>query len=209
MNTPQDDIVLQAENLRIGFRSDSGTTEAVKNISFSLRKNETLGIVGESGSGKSVMALSLLRLLQKNARIEGDILFRSPRYGILNISQTSETHMRALRGKEMSMIFQEPMTSLNPAYRCGEQVAEALKIHLRMNTKEAFLKTCALFEQVKLPSPERMYRSYPHELSGGQKQRVMIAMAMCCGPSVLIADEPTTALDVTVQASVLALIREL
>ena len=205
----QDDIVLRAENLRIRFRSESGIAEAVKNISFSLKKNETLGIVGESGSGKSVTTLSLLRLLQKNARIEGDILFRSPQYGVLNISQTSETHMRTLRGKEMSMIFQEPMTSLNPAYRCGEQVAEVLKIHLGMHAKEAYSKTCELFDRVKLPSPERIYRSYPHELSGGQKQRVMIAMAMCCGPSVLIADEPTTALDVTVQASVLALIKEL
>lgn len=199
--------ILTVENLKVSFASEHGESEAVKGISFQLNKGETLGIVGESGSGKSVTSLSIMRLLARNGRVkEGYILFgESP----TDLLQLPVKEMRAYRGNRIAMIFQEPMTSLNPVFTCGYQVDEAIMLHKRISRKEARKQTLSLFRKVKLPDPERIYRSYPHEVSGGQKQRVMIAMAISCEPDILIADEPTTALDVTVQQSILALLAEL
>ena len=168
-----------------------------------------IAVVGESGSGKSVTALSILKLLDKKANIQGGILFSPANEPEVNLIQASEKVMQKIRGNKISMIFQEPMTSLNPAYTCGDQVMEALIQHKKISKKEAAQKTLQLFEQVQLPNPARMLHRYPHEISGGQKQRVMIAMAMCCNPELLIADEPTTALDVRVQKSILELIKSL
>ncbi len=174
-------------------------------ISFDVLPGETVGIVGESGSGKSVTSLALMRLLPAGGRVvSGDILWQGS-----SLLQLPEQAMRRKRGRELAMIFQEPMTSLNPVFRCGYQVAEAIRWHMGVSKAEAREQVLHLFEQVKLPSPERMYRSFPHELSGGQKQRVMIAMALSCQPQLLIADEPTTALDVTVQRAILDLIAEI
>lgn len=200
--------LLEIENLFISFRSGKRETEVIKGISFHLEKGETLGIVGESGSGKSVTALSIMQLLSSNGKINnGSIIFADPTPS--DLLKISEKKLRKIRGKEIAMIFQEPMTSLNPVMKCGKQVCEAMQIHLGLSRKEAKQKCLKLFEEVQLPDPERIFRSYPFELSGGQKQRVMIAMAMCCEPSILIADEPTTALDVTVQKSILLLMKNL
>lgn len=204
------DSILEVRNLETHFSSEHGVVKAVNNISFKLRKGETIGIVGESGSGKSVTSLSILKLIASNGKIAGgEIIFNSKSEGIVNLANCSEAQMRKLRGNEISMIFQEPMTSLNPVFTCGNQVMESITLHLKLNSKEAKEKTIQLFEKVKLPRPAQIFDSYPHELSGGQKQRVMIAMAMCCNPAILIADEPTTALDVTVQATILDLMRKL
>lgn len=179
-------------------------------ISFDVYPGEVVAIVGESGSGKSVTALSLMRLLHAyGVTTEGSAIFSSPTYGGVDLLQLREQQLQRVRGSEISMVFQEPMSSLNPVYTCGKQVAEVLLLHIRIPKKEAKERVLQLFEQVKLPDPERIYKAYPHELSGGQKQRVMIAMAMACKPALLIADEPTTALDVTVQARMLQLIDEL
>jgi peptide/nickel transport system ATP-binding protein len=183
----------------------------VDKVSFEVYPGETVAIVGESGSGKSVTALSLMRLIDTPAgRIEGGkASFQSSRLGQVDLLQLPERQLQQLRGREMSMIFQEPMSSLNPVYTCGKQVAEVLLLHTDLSKKEAKERTIQLFEKAKLPRPEKIYDTYPHELSGGQKQRVMIAMAMTCEPALLIADEPTTSLDVTVQARMLQLIDEL
>jgi peptide/nickel transport system ATP-binding protein len=183
----------------------------VNKISFSLYSGKTLGIVGESGSGNSVTSLSLMQLLQvsKGTQISGQALFNSKSNLQVDLISLTEEHIRKYRGSDIAMIFQEPMTSLNPVFTCGNQVAEAIKLHQKVSSKEARLKTIELFKKVKLPRPEQMFDAYPHQLSGGQKQRVMIAMAISCNPKVLIADEPTTALDVTVQASILDLLKEL
>jgi peptide/nickel transport system ATP-binding protein len=208
METP----LLEVKNLSVTFSTSKGIVEAVKNVSFTLNKGETLGIVGESGSGKSVTSLAILRLIQEGVgRItSGEIIFHSPKIGKVNLLELTEAQMRKdIRGNDIAMIFQEPMTSLNPVFTCGEQVMETILLHQEVSKEEAKKRTIALFEKVKLPDPERIFRAYPHEISGGQKQRVMIAMALSCQPALLIADEPTTALDVTVQAEVLKLIQEL
>lgn len=186
-------------------------TRAVDNISFNLHKGETIGIVGESGSGKSVTALSIMNLLNSPPALinSGNIYFKSRSYGLIDTLAISNQKLRAIRGNEIAMIFQEPMSSLNPVFTCGNQVAEALKVHLKMSYQEARERVLELFEEVNLPRPIKIFDSYPHAISGGQKQRVMIAMAMACNPSILIADEPTTALDVTVQSNILRIMEGL
>jgi len=201
--------LLEINNLQIDFSSERGQTRAVDQISFHLHEGETLGIVGESGSGKSVTALSIMQLLpglaQKSA---GEILYLpKSKDEPVNLLGLPPEQMRLYRGPEIAMIFQEPMTSLNPVMRCGHQVTEAIQLHTKANFEEAKAQTLQLFEQVKLPDPARIFDAYPHQISGGQKQRVMIAMAMSCRPAILIADEPTTALDVTVQKAILDLMR--
>ena len=212
------------QNLTVQFDTEDGQVTAVKDISFTLFKGETVGIVGESGSGKSVTSLSIMRLINEppGKITNGKILYytnasqNNQERGnyteggkITDLAALSEDEMRHYRGNEIAMIFQEPMTSLNPVYTCGQQVTEAILVHQKISTEEAKRQTLALFEKVKLPDSERAYRSYPHQLSGGQKQRVMIAMALSCNPALLIADEPTTALDVTVQKQILDLIKSL
>jgi peptide/nickel transport system ATP-binding protein len=195
--------LLDIQNLSIRF----GETEAVKGLSFHMAPGETVGLVGESGSGKSVSSLAIMQLLHRNAQVSGEIFFGENKS--VDLLRYTDRQMQKVRGKEIAMIFQEPMSSLNPVLSCGYQVAEALLTHFPISKKEAKARTLKLFEKVKLPDPERIYRSYPHQLSGGQKQRVMIAMAISCEPKLLIADEPTTALDVTVQRKILELMREL
>ncbi len=202
--------LLELKNLITEFQTEESVVKAVNGISFSVNKGETVGVVGESGSGKSVTSLSIMRLISSPGKISGgEIIFYSEKRGAVNLLSLPEKEMRSYRGNEIAMIFQEPMTSLNPVFTCGNQVAEALILHKKMSKKEAREKTISLFEKVKLPRPANIFDSYPHQLSGGQKQRVMIAMAMSCDPSLLIADEPTTALDVTVQATILDLMRQL
>lgn len=203
--------LLQIENLTVDFLSDAGTTRAVNNISLSVNRGEILALVGESGSGKSVTSLSLLQLLpQPPARYtSGRILFTPPGAESIDLLQLRPRQLQPLRGSRIAMIFQEPMTSLNPVITCGQQVMEALLAHKKMTREEARQQTVKWFTNVKLPDPEKMLDRYPHQLSGGQKQRVMIAMAMCCEPLLLICDEPTTALDVTVQKTILELIKDL
>ena len=199
---------LVIRNLTVQFAHETSVTTAVKDISFTLQKGQILGIVGESGSGKSVTSLAILQLLNipPGKIASGEIWFNSPSKGWIDLLKLNSEEIRRIRGNEIAMIFQEPMTSLNPVYTCGNQVAEALILHEGYSKKEAKQKTIELFEKVKLPSPERIFNSYPHEISGGQKQRVMIAMAISCKPALIIADEPTTALDVTVQATILELL---
>jgi peptide/nickel transport system ATP-binding protein len=202
--------LLEVNNLKVSFQSEGRLSAAVNGISFHLKKGETLGIVGESGSGKSVTSLAIMRLLPKpQSVIEADDMIFHHNNEAAKLLTISEREMRKFRGNEIAMIFQEPMTSLNPVIKCGEQVAESLRLHLGLTNKEAHIRTIELFNEVQLPRAEELYNSYPHQLSGGQKQRVMIAMAMSCNPSVLIADEPTTALDVTVQKNILDLIKKL
>jgi peptide/nickel transport system ATP-binding protein len=204
-------ILLEIKNLTVRFQTEDGLITAINNISFKLHRGETVGIVGESGSGKSVTSLSIMRLLNEPpANIAGGkILYHKENGEVVNLLALSEEDMRQYRGNEIAMIFQEPMTSLNPVHRCGAQVMEAILNHQNVSKSEARNQTIALFEKVKLPDPERAFTSYPHQLSGGQKQRVMIAMSLSCNPSVLIADEPTTALDVTVQKRILDLMKDL
>ncbi len=203
--------ILQVKNLRVSFMNHGHEFKAVDDISFTLHKGESIGIVGESGSGKSVTALSIMNLLKSTSALHnsGNIYFNSSEFGNVDILDLSENALRSIRGNEIAMVFQEPMSSLNPVFTCGNQVKEALQEHMPLSGKDAKIKTLELFEEVKLPRPEKIYNSYPHEISGGQKQRVLIAMAMSCNPSILIADEPTTALDVTVQAKILRLMENL
>ncbi|MCX6250285.1 MAG: ABC transporter ATP-binding protein [Bacteroidetes bacterium] len=203
--------ILEVNNLTTIFRHENQVTRAVDDISFSLQPGETLGIVGESGSGKSVTALSILRLIPNppGKITKGTILYDSTNRGEINLLTLPEKELRKIRGMEISMIFQEPMTSLNPVFTSGVQVAETILQHLHVSRKEAKEMVLQLFDEVKLPRPAEIFRSYPHQLSGGQKQRVMIAMAISCSPKILIADEPTTALDVTVQRTILDLLREI
>lgn len=203
--------IIEVNNLGVTFQTREGVVQAAKDVSFEIREGQTLGIVGESGSGKSVTALSLMRLLPgSNSRQSGAMRLIDPHTGeATSLHELTEAEMCRVRGRRIGMVFQEPMSSLNPVYRCGEQVAESIRLHLGKSESDAQTLTLEWFERVKLPDPSRMYRSFPHQLSGGQKQRVMISMAMCCNPALLIADEPTTALDVTVQKAVLDLIREL
>jgi len=202
--------LLEIKNLVTEFHTEEGIVKAVNDVSFTLNKGETIGIVGESGSGKSVTSLSTMRLIPNppGKIAGGEILFHSDE-GVKDLVQLSEKEMRHIRGNEIAMIFQEPMTSLNPVFSCGDQVTEAIMLHQKVTKKEAKNITIDLFTQVELPRPGAIYDSYPHQISGGQKQRVMIAMAMSCHPSVLIADEPTTALDVTVQKTILQLMLKL
>ncbi|MCS6896042.1 MAG: ABC transporter ATP-binding protein [Bacteroidia bacterium] len=203
--------MLEVRGLSVSFKTRGGKVSAIKDVSFTLPRGRTLGIVGESGSGKSVTSLAIMRLIPSPpGEIEaGEIWFDSPSLGRSNLLTLSEKQMRHLRGNEIAMIFQEPMTSLNPVFTCGDQVVEAIRLHQKVSTKEAKQRALALFEEVKLPNPSRIFSAYPHQLSGGQKQRVMIAMAISCEPALLIADEPTTALDVTVQKTILDLLQEL
>ena len=207
----QKEVLLEVKNLVTEFKSDGELMKAVNDVSFTLHKGETIGIVGESGSGKSVTSLSIMQLIPNPpGRVSGgEILYHSKDKGVVNFRSLPSEQMRAFRGNEVAMIFQEPMTSLNPVYTCGNQVMEVILLHQKVSKKEAKKKTIKLFEQVQLPDPERIFRVYPHQISGGQKQRVMIAMAMSCNPRVLIADEPTTALDVTVQKTILDLMLQL
>ncbi|WP_313385036.1 ABC transporter ATP-binding protein [Chishuiella sp.] len=200
------DYIIQVKNLSISF----GEKKVLNSINFNVIKGDTLGIVGESGSGKSLTSLAIMGLLNPLAKIhkEGEILFRHNNK-MIDLLKLSKTELEEIRGNEIGMIFQEPMTSLNPSIRCGEQVAEAVRLHLKLSKKDAEEKVISLFKQVKLPNPQRIYNAFPHELSGGQKQRVMIAMAISCKPKLLIADEPTTALDVTVQKATLDLLKDL
>jgi peptide/nickel transport system ATP-binding protein len=205
------DFLLEVKNLKTVFKTEGSEVTAVDDISFKIKRGETIGIVGESGSGKSVTALSIMKLIPNppGQIAQGQILFNSPDKGIIDLTCLSEKEMQYERGNEIAMIFQEPMTSLNPVYTCGNQLVETIILHKKVNKKEAIRLTLELFEKVELPRPNDIFHSYPHEISGGQKQRVMIAMAMSCSPSLLIADEPTTALDVTVQAKILDLMRHL
>ncbi|WP_372638438.1 ABC transporter ATP-binding protein [Cohnella sp.] len=197
--------ILEVRNLRTSFFTDGGEVKAVDGVTLSVPKGQTLGIVGESGSGKSIMSLSILRLIQNPGKIVGgQILFNGE-----DLVTKSEKEMRDIRGNKISMIFQEPMTSLNPVYTIGEQIGEALQIHQNMSKKQSIMKSIDMLKLVGIPSPEKRVHQYPFELSGGMRQRVMIAMALACNPDLLIADEPTTALDVTIQAQILELIKEL
>jgi peptide/nickel transport system ATP-binding protein len=205
------EILLDVKNLVTEFKTENGLVRAVDDVSFQVNKGEVIGIVGESGSGKSVTSLSIMRLIPNppGKITGGQINYYRDGKNPIDLVQIPDNEMRSYRGNEISMIFQEPMTSLNPVFTCGNQVMEAIMLHQKISKKEAEAKTLDLFAQVKLPDPQRALNAYPHQLSGGQKQRVMIAMAMSCQPKILIADEPTTALDVTVQKTILELINEL
>jgi oligopeptide/dipeptide ABC transporter ATP-binding protein len=198
--------ILEVRNLVTKFQTDEGEVTAVDNVSFSLKKGQTLGIVGESGCGKSVTSLSIMRLIPTPpGRIaSGEILFHNQDLLKLPLSE-----MRKIRGNKISMIFQEPMTSLNPVFTIGNQIREAILLHQKISKKEAHEKAIEMLKLVGIPAPEKRINDYPHQLSGGMRQRVMIAMALSCNPEVLIADEPTTALDVTIQAQILELIKSL
>jgi oligopeptide/dipeptide ABC transporter ATP-binding protein len=200
------DALLRLENLKTYFYTDSGVVRAVDGVSYEVNAGETLAVVGESGSGKSVAALSILKLVPQppGKIVDGRILFRGR-----DLVPLTNDEMRAIRGKEISMIFQEPMTALNPVYTCGEQIVEALVLHEKISRRHARARAIEMLERVGIPAAAQRVDEYPHQLSGGMRQRVMIAMALACRPAVLIADEPTTALDVTIQAQILELLKEL
>ncbi|OWY19451.1 ABC transporter ATP-binding protein [Sphingobacteriales bacterium UPWRP_1] len=204
-------LLLEVNNLETHFKTEEGLVKAVDKVSFNLMRGETIGIVGESGSGKSVTALSVMGLIPNppGKVVGGQILFHNKQNQVVDLAQLPEQELRKYRGNEIAMIFQEPMTSLNPVFTCGDQVTEAILLHQKVSKQAAKALTLELYNKVKLPTPERIFNAYPHQLSGGQKQRVMIAMAMSCNPSILIADEPTTALDVTVQKTILELMEHL
>jgi oligopeptide/dipeptide ABC transporter ATP-binding protein len=200
------DAVLEIENLQTHFFTPGGAVRAVDGVSYAVRSGETLGVVGESGCGKSVTALSVLRLVaDPPGRIVGGVI----RFAGTNLLDLSEHEMEAIRGNDISMIFQEPMTSLNPLMTVGRQISEAIALHQGLSRRDAFDQAVEMLLRVHIPEPERRVHAYPHQLSGGMRQRVMIAMALSCDPKVLIADEPTTALDVTIQAQIFDLMREL
>lgn len=198
--------MLQVRNLKTSFSNDEGTFFAVDDISFSVAAGRTLGIVGESGCGKSVSSLSIMRLIQAPGKIvSGEVLFDSQ-----DLLKKSDEEMRKIRGNDIAMIFQEPMSSLNPVYTCGNQIEEVVRLHQKdLNRQQVRERAIDMLKKVGIPSPEKRFDEYPHQLSGGMRQRVMIAMAMSCNPRLLIADEPTTALDVTIQAQILDLMRKL
>lgn len=198
--------LVDVRNLRTHFYTEDGVVPAVDGVTLHIKKGETLGVVGESGCGKSVTSLSIMRLIPNppGKIIEGDILFEGR-----DLVRMHESEMRKIRGNEISMIFQEPMTSLNPVFTIGDQIAEAITLHQGLNYKEAINKAIDMLRLVGIPVPERRVREYPHQMSGGMRQRVMIGMALSCNPKLLIADEPTTALDVTIQAQILELMKKL
>jgi peptide/nickel transport system ATP-binding protein len=200
------DPIIEVKNLKTYFKTDDGTAKAVNDVSFNVYPGETLGIVGESGCGKSVTALSIMRLIQTPPGLfaGGEILFHGE-----DILKLPDARMREIRGNIISMIFQEPMTSLNPVFTCGNQIVEAVILHQGLSKSDAKQKAIDMLELVGIPDPHLRVDEYPHQLSGGMRQRVMIAMALSCNPSVLIADEPTTALDVTIQAQILELLQKL
>jgi peptide/nickel transport system ATP-binding protein/oligopeptide transport system ATP-binding protein len=199
------DPALSVKNLVTRFDSASGAVRAVDGVSFDVARGETLGIVGESGCGKSVTALSIMRLLDPPGRVESGEAF----YDGVDLLKLSASEMRRVRGNKIAMIFQEPMTSLNPVLTVGEQIAEVLRLHEGLSRREATRRAAEMLARVHIPMPERRVREYPHQMSGGMRQRVMIAMALCRKPDVLICDEPTTALDVTIQAQIMSLIEEM
>lgn len=197
--------VLEVRNLKTVFQTYAGQVSALNDISFEIRQGEAVGIVGESGSGKSVTMLSIMRLLSENGKIvDGDIFFDGK-----DLKNATEKDMQNIRGNEIGMIFQDPMTSLNPLFTIGNQLIEAIKKHNKVTDAEAKNRAIEMLKLVGIPSPEKRLKQYPHEFSGGMRQRVMIAMALCCRPKLLIADEPTTALDVTIQAQILELMKDL
>jgi len=199
------DTLLAVEGLRTHFFTNDGTVRAVDGVNFALRERETLGLVGESGCGKSITALSVMRLLSRPGRVvAGRVLLQGR-----NLLEISEEEMEDVRGNDIAMIFQEPMTSLNPVFRVGDQILESIQRHLGLSETDSRDRVLDLFKKVGIPSPERRINDYPHEMSGGMRQRIMIALALSCKPRLLIADEPTTALDVTIQAQILELIKEL
>lgn len=206
MTLAKNDKILEVKELRTSFFTDDGEVKAVDGVDFSIERGKTLGIVGESGSGKSITSLSILRLLQEPAGrvVGGEINFKGE-----NLLNKTKKEMMQIRGNNVSMIFQEPMTSLNPTLTCGEQIAESIRIHQKLGRKEAWMKAVDMLRLVGIPSPEKRAKQYPFELSGGMRQRVMIAIALACNPELLIADEPTTALDVTIQAQILDLMKKL
>jgi oligopeptide transport system ATP-binding protein len=200
------DVILSVRNLKTYFNTDDGIVKAVDGVSFDLRKGETLGIVGESGSGKSVTNLSVMRLIPSppGKIVSGEILFDGA-----DVISMSQKELRQLRGGRISMIFQDPMTSLNPFLRVSTQLVETIRLHQGLGKKQALAKAVEMLRLVGIPNPEKRVLSYPHQFSGGMRQRVMIAMALSCNPEILVADEPTTALDVTIQAQILELVKEL
>ena len=206
-----EDILVEFDNLHVHFPTIGKPVEAVRGVTFHINKGETVGVVGESGSGKSVSAMSLLRLNDSAGAYmpEGRIFLYSSKHGRVDITEAEEPQMQSIRGKEVAMIFQEPMTCLNPVLSIKTQLTEPLLQHQGMSTVEAEEKVLGLLRRVRIPDPEQKLDQYPHHLSGGMRQRAMIAMALCCQPALLIADEPTTALDVTIQAQILDLIKDL
>lgn len=203
---PGDDVLLDVRDLETHFYGEEGVTRALRGISFQVKRGETLGVVGESGCGKSITALSILRLLPK---LTGKTVGGQIRFHGRDLLKLSEGEMRKIRGNRIAMIFQEPMTSLNPVHTVGRQIAEAVQIHTKTSWADALAKSQEMLRLVRIADPERRVNNYPHEMSGGMRQRAMIAMALACSPELLIADEPTTALDVTIQAQILRLIIDL
>ncbi len=200
-----EDFLLQVKGVRTSFFTDSGEVEAVRGVDFNLRKKETLGIVGESGSGKSVTSMSILNLLQSPGKVKkGEVIFKGE-----DLLKKDKREMIHIRGNEIAMIFQDPMTSLNPVYTIGQQIIEVIRRHQKLDMKQAKEKAIEMLKLVGIPSPEERFNNYPFECSGGMNQRAMIAIALSCQPDLLIADEPTTALDVTIQAQILGLMKEL
>lgn len=197
--------ILEINNLVVKFKTDDGKVEAVRNVSLNLKKGETLAIVGESGCGKSVLCKSIIKILPQNAYIEGgEVLLNGE-----DLTKVSQKYMNSIRGKDIAMIFQDPMTALNPTISIGKQILEAILIHNKINKQEAKKRAIELIKLVGIDNPEKRFKQYPHHFSGGMRQRIVIAIALACNPSALIADEPTTALDVTIQAQIIDLIKDL